>query len=612
MEYDVFISYRRAGGEYTAKIIKDELTNRGYNVFFDVESLRSGNFNTKLYSVIENAKDFILVLAPESLKRCDDENDWVRLEIECALKNDLNIIPILLKDFSFPKDLPESIDEIRYKSGIEANTEFFDAFMDKLSEFLVTKPSLKTRIFKKRNPRKVLSSAACIVAAVALTAGIIFGTQALKKNGDNDTTTVPKTTMSAEQKNLTEDVFAYILRSLSSCENLVRAAENTVVQAENCLGASDIIAFNDLYSKADTASLAVQKCCEEPVTLGDDVLNQLYSSELFIKADLTMLPTDIAANAEMIQGDINYLLNILDSKCPLSLSQKRESISIVKENLEIFKDYIKYVVNILIINVDKDYAATFRNGCSTTYINLGFENYTWVYDLEELESKIEANLNRQEELLNRLSALVGETNYQVMVMAADFYAQQNETSTTAQNVSATKQTLQELSEAQSKVDKLEAELESKRAEVRKKFAPDSTMDAELLWAYMGRNLMAGIYDQALTCLEMYDGKTDSSESDIYIPIMRQYIKAVESGKVEAYGLMVFGYSPDEQHDFYEIGDIVISIDGKKLETIDDYNSDNPDAEIAVLRMNANGEFEKKTFILSEHSKAPVLLCPVLS
>ena len=60
MKYDVFISYRRDGGEVTARILRDSLTERGYNVFFDVESLRSGAFNTKLYSVIDECKDFTL------------------------------------------------------------------------------------------------------------------------------------------------------------------------------------------------------------------------------------------------------------------------------------------------------------------------------------------------------------------------------------------------------------------------------------------------------------------------------------------------------------------------------------------------------------------------
>ena len=48
MVYDIFISYRRDGGEYTAKILRDHLQDAGYRTFFDVESLRSGNFNTKL------------------------------------------------------------------------------------------------------------------------------------------------------------------------------------------------------------------------------------------------------------------------------------------------------------------------------------------------------------------------------------------------------------------------------------------------------------------------------------------------------------------------------------------------------------------------------------
>ena len=47
-KYDIFISYRRDGGQETARILRDSLAERGYRVFFDVESLRSGAFNTKL------------------------------------------------------------------------------------------------------------------------------------------------------------------------------------------------------------------------------------------------------------------------------------------------------------------------------------------------------------------------------------------------------------------------------------------------------------------------------------------------------------------------------------------------------------------------------------
>jgi len=45
------------------EIFETILKIKKYNVFMDVEDLRAGQFNTRLYEVIENCKDFILVLS---------------------------------------------------------------------------------------------------------------------------------------------------------------------------------------------------------------------------------------------------------------------------------------------------------------------------------------------------------------------------------------------------------------------------------------------------------------------------------------------------------------------------------------------------------------------
>lgn len=87
MQYDIFISYRRDGGDMMAHILYERLTQKGYSVFQDVESLRSGKFNTAIYEKIEQCKDVILILPPNGLDRCIDEEDWVRKEIIFALKN---------------------------------------------------------------------------------------------------------------------------------------------------------------------------------------------------------------------------------------------------------------------------------------------------------------------------------------------------------------------------------------------------------------------------------------------------------------------------------------------------------------------------------------------
>lgn len=65
-DYDIFISYRRDGGDALACLISEKLKQLGYDVFYDVESLRAGLFNTKLFSVIDNCKDGAVALTIEN------------------------------------------------------------------------------------------------------------------------------------------------------------------------------------------------------------------------------------------------------------------------------------------------------------------------------------------------------------------------------------------------------------------------------------------------------------------------------------------------------------------------------------------------------------------
>ena len=76
MKYDIFISYRRDGGDTLSQLIYDRLTHRGYRVFLDIESLNAGKFNEKLLEVIEECKDIVDVLPPNGLDRCNNEGDW--------------------------------------------------------------------------------------------------------------------------------------------------------------------------------------------------------------------------------------------------------------------------------------------------------------------------------------------------------------------------------------------------------------------------------------------------------------------------------------------------------------------------------------------------------
>lgn len=147
---DIFISYRRDGGDLTAKFIYDELEKAGYSVFMDVEKLSSGKFNTKLLARIEECTDFLLVLPPHALDRCSDPKDWVRIEVEHAIQANKNIIPISLRGFNMPEKeaLPESMRGLPDYNRIEANNQNFKQEMSRLISFLHSKN--KAKKFKDR------------------------------------------------------------------------------------------------------------------------------------------------------------------------------------------------------------------------------------------------------------------------------------------------------------------------------------------------------------------------------------------------------------------------------------------------------------------------------
>lgn len=133
---DVFISYRRDGGYALARLIYEWLHRENITVFLDLEELRSGPFNEKLYSAIEDSQNFVLILPSHALDRCSNQDDWLRLEIEHAIKYKKNIIPIMVDGFEFPKALPSSMQVLPFFNGVQISREYFDASMVKLISML--------------------------------------------------------------------------------------------------------------------------------------------------------------------------------------------------------------------------------------------------------------------------------------------------------------------------------------------------------------------------------------------------------------------------------------------------------------------------------------------
>ncbi|CAG9783851.1 unnamed protein product [Diatraea saccharalis] len=147
---DVFVSYRRSNGSQLASLLKVHLQLRGFTVFIDVERLEAGKFDNNLLQSIRQAKHFLLVLTPNALDRCKDDNeqkDWVHREIVAALESQCNIVPIT-DNFEWPKaeELPTDMRAVCHFNGVRWIHDYQDACVEKLESFLRGKSNLTNRL----------------------------------------------------------------------------------------------------------------------------------------------------------------------------------------------------------------------------------------------------------------------------------------------------------------------------------------------------------------------------------------------------------------------------------------------------------------------------------
>lgn len=64
---DIFISYRRNGGIDIARNIWNELRERSYYSFFDLDSIQEGEFPKHIYQNIVRSKTFITTESGEAV-----------------------------------------------------------------------------------------------------------------------------------------------------------------------------------------------------------------------------------------------------------------------------------------------------------------------------------------------------------------------------------------------------------------------------------------------------------------------------------------------------------------------------------------------------------------
>ena len=132
----ILISYRREDSADVTGRIYDRLKRKFGReaVFKDVDSIPFGvDFRIYLDAQVAKCEVFLAVIGRDWMKkrgtkgksRLDDPRDFVRIEIESALKRQIPVIPVLVSGASIPpaERLPASIKDLSYRHGISVRPD---------------------------------------------------------------------------------------------------------------------------------------------------------------------------------------------------------------------------------------------------------------------------------------------------------------------------------------------------------------------------------------------------------------------------------------------------------------------------------------------------------
>jgi len=173
MKYDVFISYRRAGGKDCARSLKEALEKKGYSVFLDIDELKDGHFIDAIYRALDSSHVFLLIMSEDIFTRCTNPDDHVRNEIQHALGRKMNIVPVVLdkKIPAFPEGIPTDIytgiSSLQY-SFLDTEHLFRESIAKIVKERIAPVAGKKKRL--NRNKKPFLWGALAVV-----TGAVVFG-----------------------------------------------------------------------------------------------------------------------------------------------------------------------------------------------------------------------------------------------------------------------------------------------------------------------------------------------------------------------------------------------------------------------------------------------------
>jgi hypothetical protein len=135
----IFISYRRQDSQGSAGRIYDHLVKQfgPGAVFHDVDTIEYGEkFDSSIQMAVESVDVLLAVIGTQwisltddgGVRRIDNPQDYVRMEIKLALDLEITVIPVLVDGATMPgeDELPDVLQELATRNAIHVRNDSFD------------------------------------------------------------------------------------------------------------------------------------------------------------------------------------------------------------------------------------------------------------------------------------------------------------------------------------------------------------------------------------------------------------------------------------------------------------------------------------------------------
>lgn len=629
-QYDIFISYRRSSYD-TANLIATRLKSAGYTVFFDMETLRSNKFNVQLYEAIDNCKDFIVVLPPNALDRCVDEEDWVRLEVCRAMDCNKNIIPVMLNGFEWPSVMPDGMEELRNYQALTANSiEYFDLSMERLQNRYLTS--------KRRLPIfKILKYSGICIASLLIVVSILWGVfMTLSKDVCQKYATLIAwdascVHMIAEENHRLVDNWKIFDNAMNYESNSGRIAilqqemEARIDLVESNLSKiwtvnpnkMEITPYHSFLLTLHGINAEEMAMSPEVSTLYyNDYLNQLNTIRQAVREPNTINRRFSSTLLEVFEHSLNaYYATVL-----LNLSSFPKKTVVVYEELS--KNWIHFPVHLYKFGEDREYYESIvntENQLASEYLSR-FESVLEQKDaeLEDIEQRGVKLENLIQERTSDMFNVIDSASVILMANAEiERIKKENETELALQREKVeTKRIALEASKAE--LEGLEKQYVQAYESLKEKCTITEEDDQWYKWGKICRwgsylsmlvesrqeLLSQGVYSTSsitpevayanlnsmLTVYQMYH-----PESTDYVVSAKQFFKEVSNAKRDYAGVIIFAFKDNAEHPFFKRGDIVVDYNGNKIKNYEDFSvayKSNKEGVVKFIRCNDAGRFDE--------------------